>query len=101
MRISDWSSDVSSSDLMIRNDNGSVIGFIAEPTYGFEHVFFERVESDHARAPMFDLKTPTPIGRPFRLGSIWERVAKDSGECYFGGYKIGRESCGERGCGTV
>lgn len=71
---------------MIRNDNGSVTGFIAEPTYGFEHVFFERVESDHARAPMFDLKTPTPIGRPFRLGSIWERVAKDTGECYFGGY---------------
>src|SRR3546814_12251090 len=35
---------------------------------------------------MFDLKTPTPICRPFRLGSIWERVAKDSGECYFGGY---------------
>src|SRR3546814_7190456 len=35
---------------------------------------------------MFDLKTPAPVGRPFRLGSIWERVAKDSGECYFGGY---------------
>jgi uncharacterized protein (DUF736 family) len=71
---------------MTRNDDGSVTGFIAEPTYDFPRVYLEKVESSNARAPLFDLKTPTPRGRPFRLGAIWERTAKDTGEAYFGGY---------------
>lgn len=71
---------------MIRNDDGSVTGFIAEPNYDFPRVFLEKVESTNARAPLFNLKTPTPRGRPFRLGAIWERTAKKTGEAYFGGY---------------
>lgn len=71
---------------MTRNDDGSVTGFIAEPTYDFEHVFLEKIESSNARAPLFNLKTKSPRGRPFRLGAIWERTAKQTGEVYFGGY---------------
>ncbi len=71
---------------MIRNEDGSVTGYIAEPNYGFSHVYLEKVVSDNTRAPLFDLKTPTPIGTAFRLGSIWERTAKKTGEVYFGGY---------------
>src|SRR3546814_17241770 len=111
MRISDWSSDVCSSDLsrcerrrytnrnrlygvkamnigeMIRKDKGSVIGFIAQPTYGSEHVFFARVESDHAREPLFALKTTTPIGRRFPLAPICAPVPKPEREPIFGGHK--------------
>jgi uncharacterized protein (DUF736 family) len=71
---------------MIQNENGSVTGFIAEPTYDFDNVYLEKVVSDNARAPLFDLKTKSPRGRPFRLGSVWERTAKETGECYLGGY---------------
>lgn len=71
---------------MIRNDDGSVSGYIAEPTYDFPHVYLERVASTNERAPLFDIKTKSPRGRPFRLGSIWERASKETGETYFGGY---------------
>jgi uncharacterized protein (DUF736 family) len=71
---------------MIRNDDGSVTGYVAEATYDFEGVFLEKVASTHERAPAFNLKTKSPRGRPVRLGSIWERAAKESGEVYFGGY---------------
>ena len=71
---------------MIRNDNGSVTGYIAEPTYDFAHVFLDKVESSNARAPLFDLKTPSPSGRPFRLGALWEYTARETGEVYFSGY---------------
>lgn len=71
---------------MFRNDSGSVTGSIAEPTYAFRRVYLEKVESDNPRAPQFDLMTPTPIGTPFRLGSIWERTSEGTGEVYFGGY---------------
>lgn len=71
---------------LTRNENGAVGGWIAEPTYGFENIHLEKVHSDHPRAPLFDLKTSTPIGRAFRLGSVWEYTAKETGEVYFGGY---------------
>jgi len=71
---------------MTRNDDGSVTGYIAEATFDFENVFLEKVASTHERAPAFNLKTKSPRGRPVRLGSIWERAAKESGEVYFGGY---------------
>jgi len=71
---------------LIRNDDGSVIGYIAEATFDFENVFLDKVMSDHERAPAFNLKTKSPRGRPVRLGSIWERSAKETGEVYFGGY---------------
>lgn len=71
---------------MTRNDDGSVTGYIAESTFDFENVFLDKVMSDHERAPAFNLKTKSPRGRPVRLGSIWERAAKETGEVYFGGY---------------
>ena len=71
---------------MIRNNDGSVTGYIAEATFDFENVFLDKVMSDHERAPAFNLKTKSPRGRPVRLGSIWERSAKETGEVYFGGY---------------
>ena len=30
--------------------------------------------------------TKSPRGRTVRLGSIWERAARETGEVYFGGY---------------
>ena len=71
---------------MTHNDDGSVTGYIAEATFDFENVFLDKVMSDHERAPAFNLKTKSPRGRPVRLGSIWERSAKETGEVYFGGY---------------
>lgn len=71
---------------MIRNGDGSVTGYIAEATYDFENVYLERVASTHERAPAFNVMTRSPRGRPVRIGSLWERVAKDTGEIYFGGY---------------
>lgn len=71
---------------MTRNDDGSVTGYIAEATFDFENVFLDKVMSNHERAPAFNLKTKSPRGRPVRLGSIWERSAKETGEVYFGGY---------------
>jgi uncharacterized protein (DUF736 family) len=71
---------------MTRNDDGSVTGYVAEATYDFEGIFLEKVASTHERAPAFNLTTKSPRGRPVRLGSIWERAAKESGEVYFGGY---------------
>ena len=71
---------------MTRNDDGSVTGYVAEAAYDFEGIFLEKVASTHERAPAFNLKTKSPRGRPVRLGSIWERSAKETGEVYFGGY---------------
>lgn len=71
-----------------RKNNGIVSGFIAEPTYAFRHVYLAKVESTNEGAPLFDLMTPTPIGRPFRLGSLWEDTANETGECYFSGYIV-------------
>jgi hypothetical protein len=71
---------------LIRNDDGSVTGYVAEATYDFDGIFLEKVASDHERAPAFNLKARSPRGRPVRLGSIWERAAKETGEIYFGGY---------------
>lgn len=70
---------------MIRNDKG-VSGYIAEAGFDFPNVFLEKVQSDNPRAPLFNLKTKSPRGREVRLGSIWERAAKETGEIYFGGY---------------
>jgi len=71
---------------LTRNDDGSVTGYVAEATYDFEGIFLEKVASDHERAPAFNLNAKSPRGRPVRLGSIWERAAKETGEIYFGGY---------------
>lgn len=70
---------------MIRNDKG-VSGYIAEAGFDFSNVFLEKVQSDNPRAPLFNLKTESPRGREVRLGSIWERATKETGEIYFGGY---------------
>jgi len=70
---------------MIRSDKG-VSGYIAEAGFDFPHVALEAVQSDNPRAPRFNLKTRSPRGRDVRLGSIWERSAKETGEVYFGGY---------------
>jgi hypothetical protein len=71
-----------------RNENGSVSGFIAEPTYDFGRVFLEKVVSDNPEAPLFNLMTPTPSGRPFKLGSVWEDHAEETGEVYLSGYIV-------------
>ena len=71
---------------LIRNDDGSMTGYVAEAAYDFDGIFLEKVASDHERAPAFNLKARSPRGRPVRLGSIWERAAKETGEIYFGGY---------------
>ncbi|BBE35264.1 DUF736 family protein [Sphingosinicella microcystinivorans] len=71
-----------------RKDNGSVSGFIAEPTYDFGNVYLAKVESTNEGAPPFDLMTPTPRGRPFKLGSLWEDHAEETGEVYFSGYIV-------------
>lgn len=70
----------------IRKDNGSVSGFIAEPTYGFGHVYIVKAEVKEGSKPRFDLMTPTPINRPFKLGSLWEDAAQETGEVYLSGY---------------
>ncbi len=71
---------------LTRTDTGNVIGYIAEPGFDFEGVFFEKVVSNHPRAPLFNLMTKSPGGRHVRLGSIWERTAEKTGEVYFRGY---------------
>lgn len=70
---------------MIHSDKG-VSGYIAEAGFDFPHVILEAVQSDNPRAPRFNLKTKSPRGRDVRLGSIWERAARQSGEVYFAGY---------------
>ncbi|MEH3101665.1 DUF736 family protein [Sphingomonas adhaesiva] len=70
---------------IVRNDNGKVGGYVAEAGFDF-NVFLEKVPSDHPRAPIFNMMTKSPRGRDVRLGSLWERSAKDTGEIYFGGY---------------
>ena len=69
-----------------RKENGSVTGFIAEPTYGFGHVYVVKAEVREGKAPRFDLMTPTPINRAFKLGSLWEDAAQETGEVYLSGY---------------
>lgn len=71
---------------LIRNADGSVTGYIAEATYDFEGIFLEKVASTHERAPAFNVMTRSPKGRAVRIGSLWERAAKETGEIYFGGY---------------
>jgi uncharacterized protein (DUF736 family) len=71
---------------LIRNDNGSVTGWIAEPHYDFPHVFLSRNESDNVDAPDFRVVTKSPRGRDVPVGSLWQRAAKETGEVYFGGY---------------
>ncbi|MBB6125215.1 DUF736 family protein [Sphingobium subterraneum] len=71
---------------MIRSENGAIAGYIAEAGFDFENVYFEKVTSDHPRAPLFNLMTKSPRGRGVRLGSIWERASRETGEVYFGGY---------------
>jgi uncharacterized protein (DUF736 family) len=71
---------------LIRTDSGAVTGYIAEPAFDFDAVFLEKVASDNPRAPLFNMMTKSPRGRDVRLGSIWERAAKETGEVYFGGY---------------
>jgi uncharacterized protein (DUF736 family) len=71
---------------MIRNEDGSVTGYVAEATYDLEKIVLEKVASTHERAPAFNLMAKSPRGRPVRVGSIWERAAKETGEIYFGGY---------------
>jgi len=71
---------------MIRNEDGSVTGYVAEASYDLEGIFLEKVASTHERAPAFNLMAKSPRGRSVRIGSIWERSAKETGEVYFGGY---------------
>ncbi|MGV7120428.1 DUF736 family protein [Sphingopyxis sp. 550A] len=71
---------------MIRSDTGMVSGYIAEAGFDFENVYFEKVTSDNPRAPLFNLMSKSPRGRGVRLGSIWERASRETGEVYFGGY---------------
>ena len=71
---------------MIRNEDGSVTGYVAEASYDLEGIFFQKIASTHERAPAFNLMAKSPRGRPVRIGSIWERSAKETGEVYFGGY---------------
>jgi len=71
---------------LTRTNTGTITGYIAEPGFDFDNVYFEKVPSNHSRAPLFNLMTKSPRGRDVRLGSIWERAAKETGEVYFGGY---------------
>lgn len=71
---------------LVRNETGAVTGFIAEAGFDFDAIFLEKVASDNPRAPLFNMMTKSPRGRDVRLGSIWERAAKETGETYFGGY---------------
>jgi uncharacterized protein (DUF736 family) len=65
---------------MIRSENGGVNGYIAEAGFDFDGIFLEKVASDNPRAPLFNLMTKSPRGRDVRLGSIWERAAKETGK---------------------
>lgn len=71
---------------LVRSDTGTVTGYIAEADFDFDAIFLEKVASDNPRAPLFNMMTKSPRGRDVRLGSIWERAAKETGEVYFGGY---------------
>lgn len=71
---------------MIRNDNGTVTGWIAEAEYDFPQVFLVPVESDNDDAPDFRVMTKSPLGRDVPLGSIWQRASKATGNIYFNGY---------------
>ncbi|MDQ1158910.1 hypothetical protein QE385_003237 [Sphingomonas sp. SORGH_AS 950] len=70
---------------IIRSENGRVSGYVAEAAFDFDF-FFQRVVSDNPDAPGFNLMAKSPRGRDVRIGSIWERTAKGTGEVYFGGY---------------
>ncbi|MCC4233353.1 DUF736 family protein [Sphingobium soli] len=71
---------------LVRGDTGTVTGYIAEASFDFDAIFLEKVASDNPRAPLFNMMTKSPRGRDVRLGSIWERAAKETGEVYFRGY---------------
>lgn len=70
---------------IMRSDNGKVSGYMAEAGFDFDFVF-RKVVSDNPDAPGFDMVTRSPRGREVRLGSIWERATRETGEAYFAGY---------------
>ena len=71
---------------LIRNDNGTVTGWMAEPHYDFDQVFLERNSAPADGDPDFRIMTKSPRGRDVPVGFLWTRKAKESGATYFGGY---------------
>src|SRR3546814_9747901 len=78
MRISDWSSDVCSSDLRRRDGSGDVVGLIGALSL----------------SAALALATSQPSAPPTRTFTITGRVVYSSGQ-------IGRASCRERVCKYV
>src|SRR3546814_15487956 len=99
MRISDWSSDVCSSDLC--SENTELITDILRDEWGFDGLVMSDWYGTHSTAPAtlagLDLEMPGP---PENRGPAL-RAAVDSGEVPTSVLEIGRASCRDRVCQYV
>src|SRR3546814_19787037 len=105
MRISDWSSDVCSSDLIAINqlEGHALSPRLVEPELRFPYLLLL------ASGGNCQLLAVDGVGRYRRLaktiddaaGEAFDKVAKILGLGFTGGTEIGRAWCGERGCQYV
>src|SRR3546814_11393961 len=113
MRISDWSSDVCSSDLGSQNALGGVhamniFGAGFDPNQNNRLAQFRAalggVSIEHDDTGRSARRSGKPLGQHV-AGSLWikRRVKKllERGRIHAGDSKIGRASCRERGCQYV
>src|SRR3546814_2006668 len=92
MRISDWSSDVCSSDLSISN---------LSKTYASGFQALKSVSLDIHRGEIFALLGPNGAGKTTLISIVCGIVNPSQGHVSVDGHEIGRASCRERVCQSV
>src|SRR3546814_13257562 len=68
------------------NNNGRLMGSIATRTIDLPRLGLRPVESDHERAPAYEIVALNVGNRWVQLGALWEAVAKNTtGEAFLQG----------------
>src|SRR3546814_12998455 len=98
MRISDWSSDVCSSDLMLPNHAPLMV---AEQYGTLAAIHGDRIDLGLGRAPGTDMMTAQALSRSSAEPQAFARSIFDLQGWFGDTGKIGSASCRERGCQYV
>ena len=65
-------------------ERGQLTGSIATLTVAMSFAL-RSVDSNHAKAPRYEICTRNPAGAQVQIGALWEQTSKSTGECFLQG----------------
>jgi uncharacterized protein (DUF736 family) len=68
-----------------KNINGTLLGSISTASLHLARLGLKPVQSDHARAPSYEVMAMNPARRWVQVGALWEATANSTGEVFYQG----------------